>query len=224
MNRKLPTPWILPLVCLVATPTCNAWAASWQEQVLYSFQGVPDGAIPAGGVVFDSRGNLYGATTDGGAATCASVAQCGTVFTLSPPKTKGGNWTEKVLYVFQGNASSDGATPAGGLVIDAAGNLYGTTAYGGTGPCVLLQTRMGCGTVYKLSPPAQPGGAWTETVLYSFQSGKDGDFPWGDLTFDKQGNLYGATQYGGGFGTCNQGIYPNCGTVFKLSPPKTQDG
>jgi hypothetical protein len=109
-------------------------------------------------------------------------------------------------------------------VIDAAGNLYGTTGYGGTGNCVLLGSKRGCGTVFELSPPAQKGGAWTETVLYSFPSAKQGYVPWGDLVFDSAGNLYGATLFGGGFGTCDQNIYLYCGAVFKLSPPKTKGG
>ncbi len=80
---------------------------------------------------------------------------------------------------------------------------------------------MGCGIVYELSPPTQKGGPWTETILYNFQGGNDGDFPVGDLVFDKHGSLYGATWYGGGQGTtCDQYFGGNCGTVFKLSPPK----
>jgi uncharacterized repeat protein (TIGR03803 family) len=196
-------------------------SAEWKEKVLHSFQGTPDGAGPAGGVVFDAAGNLYGATTDGGAFGCAPT-QCGTVFQVAAPAGKGGAWTETVLYIFKGNASGDGNTPVGGLVIDRSGNLYGTTAYGGTGSCVLFGGTVGCGTVFELSPPAQQGGAWTETVLYSFQGSKDGDFPSGDLVFDSTGNLYGATQYGGGYGSCNAPFFLNCGTVFELSPPQTK--
>jgi hypothetical protein len=199
-------------------------SAEWNEKVLYSFQGVPDGATPAGGVVFDKAGNLYGTTIDGGSSSCRSIQQCGTVYQLAPPTKEGDPWTETVLYVFKGNASNDGASPFGGLVIDSAGNLYGTTGYGGTGDCVLLGTKMGCGTVFELSPPAQKGGNWTETVLYSFPTAKQGYVPWGNLVFDSAGNLYGATEFGGGFGTCDQNIYLYCGTVFKLSPPKTKGG
>jgi hypothetical protein len=115
-------------------------------------------------------------------------------------------------------------TPVGGVLFDQTGNLYGTTAYGGSGNCQLFGGRVGCGTIYELAPPKQKGDPWTETVIYNFQSGKDGYFPWGDLTFDKQGNLYGATQYGGGHGSCNAPYYQYCGTVFKLSPPKTKGG
>ena len=199
-------------------------SASWKEQVLYSFQGGNDGEVPAGAVVFDKRGNLYGTTVGGGADNCAPIAACGTVFELSPPAKKGDPWTETVLYVFKGKVYNDGDTPGGGLVLDAAGNLYGATEYGGAGDCVLLGTKAGCGTVFEMSPPVQKGGAWTETILYSFQSGKDGYVPQGNLTFDKSGNLYGATYFGGGKGnTCNP-YFQYCGTVFKLSPPKQKGG
>jgi uncharacterized repeat protein (TIGR03803 family) len=199
-------------------------SAEWKEKVLYSFQGGTDGILPVGRMVFDKAGRLYGATTDGGAYTCAPT-QCGTVFQLAPPAKAGDPWSETVLYIFKGNASGDGNTPAGGLVMGDSGRLYGTTAYGGTGSCVLLGGTVGCGTVYELSPPAEKGGAWTETVLYSFQSGDDGYLPSGDLVFDQAGNLYGATQYGGGggAGNCNP-FYQFCGTIFELSPPKTKGG
>jgi len=108
--------------------------------------------------------------------------------------------------------------------MDSTGNLYGTTAYGGTGNCVLLGTLMGCGTVFEISPPKQKGGKWTETVLYSFPTAKQGYLPNGDLVFDGAGNLYGATQYGGGHGTACNGFYQYCGAVFELSPPKTKGG
>ena len=202
-------------------------SAEWKEKVLYSFQGgSSDGSVPAGGVVFDKKGNLYGATTGGGSASCAPIGnECGTVFELTPPTQKGAPWTETLIYQFQGEGSKDGSVPTGGVIFDAKGNLYGVTAYGGTGDCFLLGVKGGCGTVYKLSPPAQQGGAWTETILHSFQGGNDGYFPWGNLVFDKEGNLYGATQFGGGKGTTCNAIYGGqCGTVFKLSPPKQQGG
>ncbi len=226
MNRKSCPRLIirLSLAFVVVLALASVASASWKEKVLYSFRGVPDGATPAGGVVFDPAGSLYGATTNGGSSTCHSVAQCGTVFQLAPPLKQGGRWRETVLYVFKGNTSNDGATPVGGVVIDSTGNLYGTTAYGGTGNCRVLGGLMGCGTVYKLSPPKQKGGPWTETVLYSFQGGNDGDFPSGDLVFDTAGNLYGATLFGGGKGTTCNTIYGFCGTLFELSPPKKKGG
>ena len=212
-------------VVVALVMVASSASAEWKEKVLYSFQGLPnDGSYPAGGVVFDHAGNLYGATTDGGANNCPGIAQCGTVFQLQAPAQNGGAWTENLLYVFKGVNSNDGNTPVGGVIFDQAGNLYGTTAYGGTGNCMLFGSRVGCGTVYEMTPPKQKGAAWTEIVLHSFQSGKDGYFPWGDLTFDSKGNLYGATQYGGGYGSCNAPYYQYCGTVFKLSPPKTKGG
>ena len=200
-----------------------AASSQWNEQVLYSFQGSTDGATPNGAIVFDKAGNLYGATQNGGASTCLSPYDCGTVYKLTPPTQTGGEWTETVLYVFKGYTYGDGASPQGGLVIDDAGNLYGTTGYGGTGPCLLLGGPVGCGTVYELSPPAQIGDPWGETVLYSFQGGNDGFIAFGDLAFDKAGNLYGATLFGGGKGTTCDSLYGGqCGTVFALSPPKVK--
>jgi hypothetical protein len=213
------------LVFIALVLLCSSASATWKEKVLYSFQGIPDGSQPAGGVVFDKVGNLYGATTGGGSSSCVSFGDCGTVYQLTPPAKKGDPWTEAVLYVFKGNASNDGATPGGSVIIDSSGNLYGTTAYGGTGGCTILGTKMGCGVVYEMTPPQTKGGKWTYTVLYDFQGGKDGIFPWGDLTLDKNGNLYGATQFGGGKGTtCNKYFDGNCGAVFKLSTPKTKGG
>jgi uncharacterized repeat protein (TIGR03803 family) len=209
------------MAILILTSTASA---KWNEKVLYSFQGGTDGATPAGGVVFDKSGNLYGATTDGGSTNCSPVAACGTVYQLAPPAKKGGAWTETILRVFQGKASNDGELPAGGVIADASGNIYGTTAYGGSGGCVLLGITGGCGTVYEFSPPQTKGGAWTYAILYSFQGGKDGYLPIGDLAFDSAGNLYGSTEFGGGKGTTCDPDYQYCGTVFKLSPPKTKGG
>src|SRR3984957_15656583 len=205
---------------MVILASVSPASAEWKEKVLYSFQGGSDGQTPAGGVVFDKPGNLYGVTNEGG-STCPSPG-CGIVFQLAPPMQKGGPWTETSLHGFNG---TDGSIPVGGAIIDGNGNLYGTTAYGGSGTCLLFGDNVGCGVVYELSPPARKGGQWTYTVLYNFQGGKDGLFPWGNLVFDKNGNLYGATQFGGGKGTtCNQYFDGNCGTVFKLSPPKRKGG
>ena len=223
LRQKL---WEVTLAFLVSLVLlAQPASAEWKEKVLYSFQGVPDGAVPAGGVVFDKAGNLYGATLDGGSSSCDGPDQCGTVYELSLPAKRGDPWTETVLYVFKGHAQNDGASPEGGIVMDAAGNLYGTTGYGGNGPCTLLGGAVGCGTVYELSPPARQGDPWTETVLYSFQGGNDGYVASGDLVFDKAGNLYGATLFGGGKGTTCDSLYGGqCGTVFKLSPPKQKGG
>jgi uncharacterized repeat protein (TIGR03803 family) len=128
-------------------------------------------------LTFDQAGNIYGTTTTGG------TRDAGVVFQLHPSN---GGWTESVLYSFTGHA--DGAYPQSGVVLDQAGNLYGTTLYGG------LQF----GVVYKLSPHVSQ---WTESVLYEFQrSMNDGGDPVGGLIFDEAGNLYGATSSGGTFG------------------------
>jgi len=215
------------LLFAVAVALAFPAMAQWKEKVLYSFQGgTTDGSGPTGGVVFDTQGNLYGATTGGGPASCAPVGnECGTVFQLSPPAQKGGSWTETLIYQFQGKGANDASVPSGGLIRDTAGNLYGVTAYGGPGDCVLLGVPAGCGTVYQLSPPKRKGGAWTETILYSFPTAKQGYFPNGDLVFDGTGNLYGATAFGGTKGaTCDKFYGGQCGVVFKLSPPKDQGG
>src|SRR5579871_1454564 len=193
-----------------------------QESVLYAFQGGSDGAVPSGGVTFDKNGNLYGVTGQGGNSNCSPMANCVTAYQLVPSGQ--GAWTENVLYVFKGAAQNDGEQPSGGLLIDSQGNLYGTTAYGGRGPCILLGIKGGCGTVFELSPPSSSGGQWTETILYNFQGGSDGDLPGGGLTADAKGNLYGTTSYGGGYGSCNAPFFQNCGTVFELSPPAQSGG
>lgn len=123
----------------------------------------------------------------------------------------GNGWaaTEKVLYSFQGG--TDGASPNGPLLADAAGNLYGTTVEGGSAAC-----SAGCGTVFKLSPPAQNAGVWTEEVLYRFQGGSDGAAPASGLIADSAGNLFGTTLGGGSKGSD--------GIVFELSPPVSPGG
>jgi hypothetical protein len=212
------------LIALAVLSLLSSATAEWKEKVLYSFQGGTDGSTPAGGVTFDKAGNLYGLTIYGGSTACPP-GWCGTFYQVSPPQQKGGAWTESVLYVFKGHNQNDGSSPSGSLIADSAGNFYGVTGYGGSGPCVLFGTATGCGTVFELTPPKTKGGAWTEEVLYNFQGGNDGDLPTGPLVFDSAGNLYGATEFGGGKGTTCDAFYGgNCGTVFKLSPPKTKGG
>lgn len=175
--------------------------AGWSETLLYSFSG-PDGASPTGSLVSDSAGNLYGTTFFGGALGF------GTVFQLSPPATSGGTWTETVLYSFQD--MPDGRFPGGGVIRDAAGNLYGETVNGGS-----CTTNGGSGIVYELSPPAISGGAWTEQILYSFQASctsHDLGGPQGGLTFGKNGSLFGVTTFG-------SEDTDSGGGVFRLQPP-----
>ena len=229
MNHKKCSLGLIRLYLLFAVALTLAVPASaeWKEKVLYSFQGgANDGAGPVGGVVFDKQGNLYGVLQFYGPGSCGPIGnECGTVFQLAPPAQKGDPWTETLLYKFGGKGVNDGESPNSGLIIDSLGNLYGVTAYGGTGDCVLLGVPAGCGTVYEISPPKQKGGAWKETILYSFPTTKHGYVPIGNLVFDGVGNLYGATLYGGTKGTTCDGYYGGqCGTVFELSPPKTKGG
>jgi hypothetical protein len=140
---------------------------------------------------------------------------CGVVYEMSPPPRKGGQWTETVVYSFQGG--NDGYFPIGNLIFDQAGNLYGATWFGGGGGGSSCDPYYQyCGTIFELSPPKQMGGAWTEKLLYSFQNGSDGGQPNGGLTFDKHGALYGTT-YCGGKVACNGN--GGTGAVFELKPP-----
>jgi uncharacterized repeat protein (TIGR03803 family) len=176
----------------------------WTQTTLYNFPGL----LYDGGLLMDSAGNLYGTSYYGGSANCG--LGCGTVFEVSPPKL-GGGWTGTVLYSFQGGADSE--YPFGTLILDNKGALYGTTAGIEGYPCP-------CGTVFRLVPPAEPEGAWTKYVLYSF-SGADGSSPEGGLLFDRRGNLYGTTTYGGPQNCAGR---QGCGNVFELSPPSQPHG
>ncbi len=201
-------------IALALLITATALAYGQHERVIHTFRGGSDGANPyEAALVSDASGNLYGTTANGGATTSAcGTAGCGTVFELVAPATLGGLWHEKVLYRFQGGA--DGANPYASLRFDAAGNLYGTTYYGGTGTCMTLVPPFGCGTVFRLMPPATAGGSWTESVLYSFQGGlTDGYFPGAGVIVDRAGNLFGTTYLG-----------VTLGIVFQLSPPSTVGG
>src|SRR6202041_2058467 len=187
------------------------------ETVLYSFTGGADGLSPFGGLVRDDEGNLFGTTTGGGSASLPA----GTVFKLEPPAQPGGTWTETVLHSFCSAANcTDGNTPYVGVIRDDKGNLYGTTVDGGGD---LASCGGGCGVVFKLAPPAQAGGAWTETVLYSFTGGTDGGEPFASVIQDAAGNLYGTTS-GGGDPACSLNYFPGCGVVFKLAPPAQAGG
>jgi uncharacterized repeat protein (TIGR03803 family) len=168
-------------------------SGTWRETVLYSFcavSGCTDGANPEAWVILDKTGNLYG-TTSGGGASCRGSGGCGTVYQLSPGID--GQWTEKVLYSFYGDA--DGAVPLAGLTFDGAGRLYGTTAWGAHN----------MGTVFRL---AQVNGDWDYSVSYSFKPLK-GSNPYDGVIFDAAGNLYGTTTGGGA---------NSAGTVFEIAP------
>ena len=155
------------------------------------FSGGSDGHGPAGPLAANKAGDtLYGATILGGATNN------GEVFEL---KRTGSTWTETVLYSFTGG--SDGSRPEAGPIMDLAGNLYGTTGYGGEGSC---SQGGGCGAVYKLAP----GTTWTETTLWEFTGGADGGEPL-DPVILRKGELYGTTYAGG---------TSNAGVVFRVKP------
>jgi uncharacterized repeat protein (TIGR03803 family) len=193
-------PKVLPglsftVVVLAATLfATTSRAVAQQETVLHNFNpAIRDGVGPQGNLIFDGSGNLYGTTYIGGIYSCNGIASyCGTAFELSPTRD---GWTEKVIHNF-GNGA-DGANSSAGMIFDASGNLYGTTAYGGS---------YGYGTVFELSP--SPSGGWSEKVLHHFNyDGKDGFNPAAALFADSAGNLYGTTPGGGKF---------DGGTVFEL--------
>jgi uncharacterized repeat protein (TIGR03803 family) len=162
----------------------------WKEHILHDFGTVGDGAFPGvGALILDSAGNLYGTTNVGGATGY------GTVFRLTLQSS--GRWKETILHSFA--ASPNGQQPSASVVMDKAGNLYGTTISGGTASC-------GCGVIYKLVPGSN--GKWTYTVLHRF-TGYDGAQPDANLILDGKGNLYGTTITGGTGGA---------GVAFELTP------
>ncbi len=171
--------------------TGQVWAAS-NGKLLYSFTGGNDGGDPATRLVFDNSGNAYGTTVTGG------FFGCGTVFQLTPA---GGGFEESVLYSF--SCGADGKNPYGGVTLDGAGNLYGTTVAGGSGGACAGD---GCGTVFQLT---KSGNTWSETAIYNFTGGSDGFGPGAGLARDQAGNLYGTTPDGGAH---------SAGVVFELSP------
>ena len=176
--------------------TPNHGSFGWTKSVLYNF-GALSGTAEAH-LILDASGNLYGATYEGG------LYYYGTVYKLS--RNQGGNWSQTVLYNFQGINHGDGELVGGALVLDAAGNIYGTTVQGGSG-C----EGYGCGIIFKLTPSS--GGQWTETIVYQFTGGNDGWQPSGGLISDRAGNLYGTTNYGGAYGNGGTG-----GVAFEFTP------
>ena len=172
-----------------------------QFSVLHSYSAGADGIYPYAGLIRDTKSNLYGTTAGGGQPSKLCPTGCGTVFKVD----KTGK--ETVLYSFKGGM--DGVTPYAGLILDRAGNLYGTTPWGGDPNC---HDGIGgrCGVIFKVSPTGK------ETVLYRFK-GTDGDGPYlGSLVRDAAGSLYGTTNFGGNLSCGGNGI--GCGVVFKLTP------
>jgi uncharacterized repeat protein (TIGR03803 family) len=200
-------------------------ASNGTETVLHRFtdviigggRGDPfDGGIPIGNVTLDAVGNIYGTTEIGGSGNITGEStNAGTVYKLAAPKPDGSKWKETLLHSFNGNTgnpnTTDGANPMGGLLMDAAGNLYGTTIAGG-------EADSEAGTLFKLTPGKSGKSAWTFSTLYSFGGYPDGGGPIGNLIADVQGNLYGATSYGT--------TSPNSaqvGTVFRLTPQASKE-
>ena len=185
------------LGCGVVFEVARGKGGKWAFKVLHQFA-VTDGANPYAGMIFDSQGNLYGTASSGGnVSACPNEGGCGVVFKLAPDGK--GNWTESVLYAFNGD---DGGGPSCQLIFDSSGNLYGTTYYGGAN---------GGGTVFELTPGKN--GQWSEQVLHSFSYDTgDGDAPISGLAFDRSGNLYGTTINGGTKGQQGWGV------AFKLAP------
>ena len=162
--------------------------SGWQETDLYDFTNGSDGAYPKAGVILDQAGNIYGATSTGGAG------RGGTAFKLT---RSNGGWIYSTLYSFAGSGNGRLVSgPIGDLVMDQAGNLYGATLSDGAN---------GYGAVFKLTPS---NGSWTYTSLHDFTNGVDGGLPYGNVTLDPNGDLYGTASTGGA-----QGL----GVAFKIA-------
>ena len=197
-----PCDWTTPRTCGIVFQLTPTPKGQWTEKVAYSFPGSGGAAIPSTGLISDSSGNLYGATTIGGTHFFD-----GTVFTLT--KQPDGTWARQQLYAFT-SGNTFGMSAQGLLTMDSAGNLYGATRFGGNG-ANCSDVSNGCGTVFKLSPI--PSGSWTYSLLHSFCSRadcSDGGYPNGVVP-DDQGNLYGTTSSGAV-------EFTDGGTAFELSP------
>jgi uncharacterized repeat protein (TIGR03803 family) len=174
--------------------------SQWSAKVIYSFRGTSDGSNPQAALTFDSAGNLYGTTSEGG------DRDDGTIFELTPQVS--GSWTKKILHTF---TTREGDGPASKLAFDSRGNLYGTTGFGGAYRSAC--GGYGCGTAFQLKPGTN--GIWRMRVLHSFGNANDGAYPVSGLTVDSAGNVFGVTSQGGAHGsTC---FTYGCGTVFELT-------
>jgi uncharacterized repeat protein (TIGR03803 family) len=170
---------------------CKNAVCSWTETVLYRFQPVYDGFWPYAPVTFDPSGNLYGTTREGGVQYSCG---CGTIYELSP---SGGGWNERVIDSFAGFEASGAYEPTTGVILDRAGNLYGTAPGG--------PQYFAFGVIYELVR-----GEGGEQDIYTFQGPNDGAYPAGSLISDQAGNFYGAT---------SSGHTPDTGaTIYELSP------
>jgi uncharacterized repeat protein (TIGR03803 family) len=196
---------IVVVISGILSNAATAFAATG-EKTIFSFCSptqCDDGLGPVASLISDSAGNLYGTATRGGVDNCVTVG-CGTVFELI--RGKSGIWTNKVLHSFVGG--DDGYYPTGNLVLDANGNLYGTTRYGGFDGVCSDGDFAGCGIVFQLIRGKK--GQWKEKILHIFGKSRtvaDGFYPYSSLVLDASGNLYGTTSSGGASGY---------GTVFEL--------
>jgi hypothetical protein len=196
--------------------------ANWAGAIVYEFTGGSDGGTPLGQLYTAKTGVVYGTAEVGG------TYNLGTVFSLSPPArgSKSG-WAFNTLYSFEGahlqepglGSYFDGAYPSAGVVMDKTGALYGTTQQGGNiaYECANgVLSNNGCGTVFKLTPPAAGQTTWSESVVDGFSYCCDGYFPFSTLTLSSAGTLYGTTPYGG---SRTQGVDPGSGTAFQVTTP-----
>jgi uncharacterized repeat protein (TIGR03803 family) len=180
----------------------------WVLTPLYPFTGFNDGDRPQAPVVFGPGGQLYGSTIYGGniGVQDCEFGGCGVIFTLHPTATACHSaicdWIENPIYQFA--SLTDGFQPMDSLTFDQAGNVYGTTAYGGSLTCAFGEP--GCGTVFQLT---RSGSTWTKTAVHNFTGGSDGAAPSGGVIIDRFGNLYGTAQ---AYGPNDHGV------VFELSP------
>jgi len=203
MNSSTSRPFRLACcTCVIALALASVPVAAQTFQVIHTFTGGGDGSVPLVGLTPDNGGNFYGDTSQGGSQNC------GVVFKLSQ---SGSNWTLHPLYNFSHN-TSDGCAPQSRVAFGTDGSLYGTTFNGGT---------WDDGTLYKPNPPTSICRSfscpWTETLLHNFPDpiDTDGMYPFGDLTFDAGGNIYGITGVGGSgwpYGCAGLG----CGVAYQF--------
>lgn len=194
----------------------------WSEKILHSFAGGKDGQAPTSVAFLNGSALLYGVTEVGGRNNCDQG--CGTVYSLARPAGDVGKWAKAILHDFAG-PTRDGAYPFAPLVMDADGAILGTTIRGGktTSQEGCFSFRLGCGTIFKLTPPAPhaPSAEWSASVPHDFTGGADGSEPTGEgLVRDKKGNYYGTTAVGGD-PNCRspfEFIQSGCGTVYKFTP------
>lgn len=212
-NEKRSITWSVALVTVLGLALLAQSSQAQTYNVIHSFSGGADGGAPYAGLTKDGAGNLYGTTNSGGytGGNCASNGGCGIVFKLT---RKNSAWVAMPLHTFRGNDQNDGAGPSARVIFEPDGSLYGTTAEGGGTSCSIPKGLSGCGTVFRLTPPptacTNAVCPWTETVLYRFSGGSDGAYPLAEIVFDKAGNFYGTTEYGG--------VRYDTGVVFELTP------